>query len=228
MAKHEDLTGKIFGKLTVIKEVGHPKAGIYLWECECNCSNHTHIIVNGNALRSGNTKSCGCIHTEQLQQRNKQGRKYNKEDKRLVRIWRAMMSRCYKTHSYGYKWYGAKGIRVCEEWHEFENFKDWALNNNYKDDLTIERIDNNEDYKPENCKWADWETQANHTSSNKLITYNNKTQSLSLWVKELGLDYYRTKARINSCGWSIEDAFTKPKYAQVALSKDKILEDKVE
>ena len=83
MAKHEDLTGKIFGRLIVLKEAGHPKPGVYLWECECSCSNHTHIIVNGNALRSGNTKSCGCIHTEQLQQRNKQGRKYNKEDKTI-------------------------------------------------------------------------------------------------------------------------------------------------
>lgn len=219
MAKHENLTGRTFGRLTVLKEVSHPKAGVYIWECECSCENHTHINVNGNSLRSGNTKSCGCLHTEQLQQRNMQGRKYDKSYKRLVQIWRAVNHRCYNPKDTAYKWYGGKGIKVCDEWHNFDSFKDWAIANGYSDKLTIDRIDSNKDYCPENCQWATWEEQANNTSSNKMITYNGKTQSLSMWAKELNLDYHRTKARLNYCNWSIEEAFNEPKYSQVNNKK---------
>lgn len=203
-----------------MKEVGHPKGGIYLWECECSCENHTHIIVDGNHLRSGNTKSCGCLHKEQLRERNIKNRIYAKEDARLVRIWRAMRHRCYSVMDTHYDTYGGKGIEVCEEWQEFENFKEWALTHGYSEELTIHRIDNANNYCPENCVWADWETQANHTSSNKMITYQGKTQSLSMWAKELNLNYYRIKARLNACHWSVEEAFNSPKYTQINLYKN--------
>lgn len=125
MAKHQDLTGMVFGRLTVLREAGRKKPGVYLWECECSCENHTHVIVDG-----------------------------------------ASLTNC-----------------------------------------------------PENCKWATWKEQQNNKRNNKYLEYKGKTQTLAQWCEELGLDYSRTKARINVCGWTVEEAFEREKYAQVNLGK---------
>lgn len=170
------------------------------------------LKVSNHSLKSGNTKSCGCLHKEILIQRNKDNRIHHPENERLLRIWRAMLHRCYKETDEHYDYYGGRGIKVCDNWRDFENFQNWALANGYTDDLTIDRVDGDKDYCPENCSWTTMTVQNNHKSDTKWLTYKGKTQSLSDWCRELGLDYFRTKARLNSLGWSVEDAFEYGKY----------------
>ena len=204
-----DLTGQKFGRLTVVR-FDHKENGRKYYLCQCDCGNFK--IVNNHSLKSGNTKSCGCLHKEILTQRNKDNRIHHPENERLLRIWRAMLHRCYKETDEHYDYYGGRGIKVCDDWHDFETFQKWALVNGYADNLTIDRLDGNKDYCPENCSWATMTVQNNHKSDTKWLTYKGKTQSLSDWCRELGLDYFRTKARLNSLGWSVEDAFEYGKY----------------
>ena len=204
-----DLTGQKFGRLTVVR-FDHKENGRKYYLCQCDCGNFK--IVSNHSLKSGNTKSCGCLHKEILIQRNKDNRIHHPENERLLRIWRAMLHRCYKETDEHYDYYGGRGIKVCDDWHNFETFQEWALANGYADNLTIDRLDGNKDYCPENCSWATMTVQNNHKSDTKWLTYKGKTQSLSDWCRELGLDYFRIKARLNSLGWSVEDAFEYGKY----------------
>lgn len=204
-----DLTGQKFGRLTVVR-FDHKENGRKYYLCQCDCGNFK--IVSNHSLKSGNTKSCGCLHKEILIQRNKDNRIHHPENERLLRIWRAMLHRCYKETDEHYDYYGGRGIKVCDDWHDFETFQKWALANGYADNLTIDRLDGNKDYCPENCSWATMTVQNNHKSDTKWLTYKGKTQSLSDWCRELCLDYFRTKARLNSLGWSVEDAFEYGKY----------------
>ena len=204
-----DLTGQKFGRLTVVR-FDHKENGRKYYLCQCDCGNFK--IVSNHSLKSGNTKSCGCLHKEILIQRNKDNRIHHPENERLLRIWRAMLHRCYKETDEHYDYYGGRGIKVCDDWHDFETFQKWALANGYADNLTVDRLDGNKDYCPENCSWATMTVQNNHKSDTKWLTYKGKTQSLSDWCRELGLDYFRIKARLNSLGWSVEDAFEYGKY----------------
>lgn len=212
--KHRDLTGEKFGRLTVLKQCSHPEGGVYYYLCECDCEQHTQLIVEGKSLRSGNAKSCGCLRKEATIRRNKANRLYEEKDDRLVRIWRAMHHRCESEIDEHYKNYGERGIKVCEEWHDFEPFKQWAWNNGYNDNLTIDRIDSNGNYEPCNCRWVTQKEQTNNTNRNKYLTYQGTTQTLAQWCEELGLNYYRTKARLNTLHWSVEDAFERDKYSK--------------
>jgi hypothetical protein len=128
---------------------------------------------------------------------------------RQYKIWTAMKARCNAKNNISYKYYGAKGIKVCNEWeHSFETFYNWAMVNGYADDLTIDRIDSSKDYCPENCRWISISEQQSNRSNNNLITYNGKTQILSDWAVELGIDRKILSQRISSYHWDIERAFT--------------------
>ena len=121
-----------------------------------------------------------------------------------------MLGRCYNPNHMHFKRYGMRGITVCEEWkNNFQAFYDWAMSNGYRDDLTIDRIDNNGNYCPENCRWATMKEQCNNTRSNTLITYNGKTQTMAQWAKEIGMPYHKLVVRI-ARGWDVERAFTTP------------------
>lgn len=128
---------------------------------------------------------------------------------RLGRIWNNMRKRCNNERHESYKYYGAKGIKVCEEWNQFDVFKEWAMNNGYQDGLSIDRIDNNDDYKPENCKWSTSEEQGNNRNTNHIITHNGTTMSMKQWADRLGIDYKTLSRRIYA-GWSIEKALFSP------------------
>lgn len=140
---------------------------------------------------------------------------------RLSSIYRAMKRRCYYSKDKRYASYGGRGIKICDEWLNPEiiitekgrssrgyiTFKEWAISNGYKDNLTIDRIDVNKGYSPENCRWVDLETQANNTRRNKYVTYKGKTQTLPQWCRELKLDYNKIRQRIFTYHWSIDKAF---------------------
>lgn len=141
---------------------------------------------------------------------------------RLNNIYSHMKARCYNSNGWNYQYYGARGIKVCDEWkNNYQKFKEWAINNGYSNNLTIDRIDVNGDYCPENCRWVTDKEQKNNTRRNHYITYNGKTQSMKQWAEELNISYYVLRSRINRSKWSIEKAFNTPVYDVSTTNKIK-------
>jgi hypothetical protein len=135
--------------------------------------------------------------------------KHGGKHTRLYEIWCGMKQRCYNKNSSHYPRWGGRGITVCSEWLvDFNNFKHWAERNGYASDLTIDRIDNNGNYCPENCRWASVQEQNNNQRTNRLVTFQGKTQNLKQWSKELGINYGTLLSRLDKSHWSIEKAFT--------------------
>lgn len=128
---------------------------------------------------------------------------------KLYYIWVEMRQRCSNENSNRFKLYGARGISVCEEWEDFEKFYKWSHNNGYEEGLSIDRIDNDGNYDPSNCRWVNQKEQCNNKRTNKYITYRGKTQSLMKWSKELGLNYYTLRSRARN-NWTVEEMFTIP------------------
>lgn len=204
MYKFRDLTGMKFGKLTVISLNSRRKYHHY-WNCICECGNE--CIIAGSNLVGGKTKSCGCHRKENpaiLFSTHKQ------TNTKLYYIWINMKSRCYKKYNTDYHNYGLRGIKVCEEWQKFEPFYEWAMSNGYKEGLSIERIDVNKDYYPENCKWITMSEQAKNKRNTSYLTYNGITKRLVEWAKEFNIHPSNLRTRI-ICGWDIERALTVPK-----------------
>ncbi len=203
-AVFRDLTGQKFNHLTVIKYVGR-KNKKTIWHCVCDCGNEKD--VDSNSLISGNTKACGCHQYDGLEKR----RTHGKSKTRLYRIWSNMKSRCYYPNAKYFENYGGRGIRVCDEWiNDFVKFYEWAMENGYSDNLTIDRIDNDGNYSPTNCQWVTRSTQMNNVRNNRIIEYNGKEQTLAEWAVELEMPYYILNGRINSLNWDINRAFETP------------------
>jgi hypothetical protein len=208
-----DLTGRKFGRLRVIKRTENNKNEPQ-WLCQCDCGKA--IITRGWSLRSGHTQSCGCQHIDKAREANKTHGDYRK---RLYHIWIAMLSRC---ESKGLKStrltrnYRDRGIRVCPEWHDYETFKVWAMANGYADNLSIDRIDNNGNYEPSNCRWATYNEQNYNRRCNVYLTYDGKTMTTKQWAKYLGIKYNTLVGRLTTKKWPVEKALSTPvevKYA---------------
>lgn len=211
MGRFKDLTGQKFGRLTVIKRVGTSKSGKVLWLCECSCEEHNRVTTTTSNLVTGTTKSCGCFARESASKVGKANTVYGDTDSRLYRIFRGMKDRCYNPKNKDYVWYGGKGIKICEEWkNNYAVFKNWAINNGYKETLTIERKDFDKDYCPENCEWITIDQQQRNKSSNRLITYNGETMILVEWAEKFNIPYKVLCARINDRGHSFEEAINMP------------------
>lgn len=167
MTRLIDMAGKRFGRLVVIdRSTEISKDGRVKWRCRCDCGNE--VVVIGKLLRSGVTQSCGCLQRERAMA---SATKHGESKTKLYRVWSVMRDRCYRIASRGYRYYGAKGVRVCGEWKDsFISFKKWALANGYSDGLTLDRIDPHGNYEPSNCRWAGWDIQNN----NKRVSNNCK------------------------------------------------------
>lgn len=210
----KDLTGQRFGRLTVIERKESYNGKKARWLCKCDCGNY--VTVLSTCLISGTTKSCGCLNDEirhlptaEKKLTHAQGEPDSKS--RLYKIWAKIKTRTESVGSPDYENYGARGIDMCNEWkNSFQSFKAWALGNGYREDLTIDRIDNDKGYSPENCRWADAYTQSNNRRTNHKLTHKGKTQNVSQWAEEMGLKYDTLHNRIKYLGWTVERALTTP------------------
>jgi hypothetical protein len=146
---YKNIAGKHFGRLTAIQPTEKRSRGCVVWECECECGKRT--MVSTSMLISGNTRSCGCLRADSIKKQTKHGAYSTK----IYNVWKSMKSRCSVSTDSAFKYYGARGIKVCEEWEkDFSAFRDWALSNGYAETLTIDRINVDGDYAPNNCRWV--------------------------------------------------------------------------
>jgi len=202
-----DLTGQTFGRFTVISFAHVGKDGHSHWLCQCNCGNQ--LTVGYSGLKQGITLSCGCLRKETTALTSfKHGDSKVGKRKRLYRIWMGLRSRCNNMHSNDYNLYGGRGVTVCESWNIYENFRSWALANGYNDDLSIDRIDTNLGYSPENCRWVVDLVQANNKRSNLKITAFGKTRTASEWGRLLGINAPTIRLRVHQ-GFSPEESLSK-------------------
>ena len=194
--------GERFGKLKVIKlhhiEKDKRNRNIEYYLCRCDCGNE--CIINKIYLKTKETKSCGCLKKENMKKTSQKTIKHNKTHTRLYNIWRNIKQRCFYKINSNYKNYGGRGIEVCDEWLDkengFINFYNWAMDNGYKDDLTIDRIDVNGNYEPNNCRWANLKTQAKNRRNNHIIEYNGEKHCISEWAEILKINYNTLLSRV--------------------------------
>lgn len=171
----------------------------YYAQCRCDCG--TVLITRINNLRSENTQSCGCVMRD--------GRKKTRLSRtRIGQIWRGMMHRCYNPKSPAYKNYGGRGIQVCDQWHALECFAKDITSLGYAANLTIERIDNNGDYSPDNCQWIPKALQSKNKRSNVIIEFRGRSMCIADWARHIGIPYRTLRARLRVRGWPVERALT--------------------
>jgi hypothetical protein len=177
MSAKIDLVGHVYGRLTVIRESGR-KYGKVLWECRCICGNTTYLT--GNAMRKGNSLSCGCLAKDIVH-------KHGVSTTRPYKIWRGIMSRCLNQEAKDYGAYGGRGIKICEEWRDPINFVTWAFSNGYSDGLQIDRKDNDGNYCPENCRWV-----------TRIINMNNRGMFTNNKSGYTGVCYHKVECKFQA------------------------------
>jgi len=195
MNNRQDLTGKKYGMLTVVKYDHHHNGKIF-WLCQCNCGK-TKTIQSGN-LKAGKSNSCGC---------QKGPKKHGLSAHPLYKIWNAIKTRCLNSKTIGWQNYGGRGITVCDEWiNDPMAFIKWGIKNGWKDGLDIDRINNNADYSPANCRFVTRSKNCLNKRNNRLITYDGQTKTLTEWAGLIGKTRDTIQMRLKR-GWAIERAF---------------------
>lgn len=173
-----NITGQKFGNLTAIKRTEkYSKTDGVIWLFKCDCGKEAYVPVH--CVKSGNTKSCGCLKIKSARAQGKRKRKHGEIKTRLYRIWSNMKSRCTLESKDSYQWYGERGITFCDEWKDFINFRDWAISNGYTDELTLDRIDGSGNYEPSNCRWISQKEQCRNRKSNHHVLLNGEEMLLS-------------------------------------------------
>lgn len=194
--------GERFGRLTAICQTSRRIKGKVMWLCKCDCG--TEIEVMSTRLRQAHSKSCGCLRKDGLLRRT-----HGHSRDPIYGAWHNMMARCQTRKNYA-----DRGIKVCDRWCSVSAFVD-DMGAQYRPGLTLERIDNNGPYAPENCRWATRAEQARNRRTNRSITFNGKTQTVEDWAKELGIHERTITSRIDKLGWSESRALTDPVQAQI-------------
>lgn len=201
MSKYD---GRKFGRLTVMKTWNTGK--VYWCDCQCDCGSVVSVLASN--LSSGNVKSCGCLKREMLV---KQKTIHGESGTRLYNIWKAMRRRCHNPSDSYYHIYGGIGINVCKEWESFPAFAAWAKANGYNDLLTIDRIDPNGNYCPDNCRWSTLQEQARNKRDTIFVTIGNETKTLVEWCQEKGVLYSTALYRLKKQHLSGDKLFERQK-----------------
>ncbi|MBV4423238.1 hypothetical protein [Clostridium tyrobutyricum] len=200
MSIFKDLTGEKFGRLTVIKldkkiQSGNRKR--YYWLCKCGCGNYTSVRTD--CLTKGQVKSCGCLKREQDRANLEANHSHKLSHTKLWNTYYGMKRRCYNPKDKRYKNYGARGIKICSEWlNDFNKFVEWSYNNGYNDNLSIDRINNDGNYEPCNCRWATPKQQSNNRRSNIRVNCKGKSITLKELSENIGISYQCIDARYNN------------------------------
>lgn len=198
-----DLRGRKFGRLTVVSYAGK-RAAAHCWNCECACGSES--VVRGGNLVSGGATSCGCLQRELASKRFATHRRTKTTE---YNIWSGMLSRCTNRNSRSYRYYGARGITVCDRWQSFENFfADMGARPSMKH--TLDRIDNDGQYSPENCRWATLSEQARKKSNSVLVTHDGSTKTIAEWSEIVGIPYGTLHNRIVYLKWTPDKAINTP------------------
>lgn len=207
--KYAKYIGKKYGRATIqdIEKVikGAEKRHETNAICLCDCGNV--FATRLDRLISGGVKSCGCLHREVV---SANSTRHGKSTHPLYKTWHNMRSRCDNPNATKYEIYGGRGITVCDEWeHSFEAFYDWSISNGWEKGLTIDRINTDKGYSPDNCRWTDYYTQNNNLRSNHNITYNGECYSIYEWARRLHISKKALSERVRR-GWSVERTFNTP------------------
>jgi hypothetical protein len=196
-----DLTGQRFGRLTV--QFGFRRDKKTYWHCICDCGKEKDVFHS--SLLRGLTNSCGCLQNEI---RILTHTTHGASKTRLYKIFCCMSKRCYNKNASNYERYGGRGIRICDEWHnDFPSFQKWALSHGYNDSLSIDRINSDDNYYPENCRWADAVTQVRNRRNTMILTFQGVKKSVAEWANILGIKRGTLARRIRT-GMPIEKAMT--------------------
>lgn len=227
-----DITGQKFNRLTAVKFIRSDRT-YYYWLFKCDCGNTK--IIRKDIVKSGGSKSCGCLNEEQLVSKEnikklseistKHGMCRNGKKDKFYKTWEGMINRCIITNKKHYNRYYLRGIKVYNRWTKFENFKK-DMYQPYlehvekfgKIDTTLDRKNNDLGYNKKNCRWATHREQMNNTKMNRMITFRNKTKTMSEWARYLEFPYYIINSRINRLNWSTNKALSLP-YKQYANTK---------
>lgn len=207
MSKVIDLTGQRFNRLLVI-EPKRLKNGKFAWKCQCDCGNV--VVTQGAQLKNGSTKSCGCYKNDIARERFT---KHGLSRTKLRQVFATMRARCENMNNISYVNYGGRGIKVCDEWgglYGFMNFYNWAMSNGYRDGLQIDRIDNDGNYEPLNCRWVTPRENLLNKRTTLIYEYNGEVKTLQDWAIQYGIPYKRLRCRVREFGWDFEKALTTP------------------
>lgn len=192
--KVHDLTNQKFGLLTVV-ELEITNSRKTYWKCLCECGNYK--TARSDSLICGAIRSCGCMKKQQDRVNLTANHSHKMSGTRLYHIWVGMKGRCSNPNNQDYKRYGGRGITVCKEWVDsFANFMEWANKHGYSKKLTLDRIDYNGNYEPDNCRWATPKEQSNNRSSNRMVTIGDETMNVTQWCEKFGIKVSRVRDKI--------------------------------